>query len=558
MIKTVLSTVCAACLLSAMGVASDIVPVQQHLGGGATKHSLQAPGEAIILLKPAYTLSAKLKLPNWFEKALARYTHHKIKIANAIWVKSDSQTFKEIQQFFTQTPFNQIVQKVTPNFIYTLNERTDDPYYNKLWAVENTGQEVNGEKGTPDADADIKEAWDSEKGDHSVIVAVLDTGVDYTHEDLADNMYDELPKHGYDFAGDDDGNNDDDPMPDQPYDKNGHYHGTHVAGTIGAVGNNGVGVSGVNQNVQILAVKVFRPKGYAYSNDILEGMDFVSDRIDQGDHIVAINASYGGGGKDDATKRAIENLGKKGVVFCAAAGNDGSDNDSDPQYPASYDVDTLIAVAATDQNDQLTSWSNYGKKSVDVAAPGNNILSTYPGNKYAYLAGTSMATPHVTGEVALLAAHNPDATVKELIKAVKYGVDPKESLRDKVATGGRINVAKAIAYIENPDQNHAPVAQDDSAETDENRAVSIDVLANDSDPDGDTLQIASVGKPQHGTVRISENGVEYTPDKDYTGDDTFSYTVTDGELNSSANVKVTVKKADFFGDFFGGIFSGLF
>ena len=453
-------------------------------------------------------------------------------------VKSEVNTTEELKALFESEEMRPYVKHVSANNMVALSA-TDDSYYDKLWAIENRAQEVNGKSGTDDADMDVAEAWNTTKGDRDVIVAVLDTGVDYTHDDLKDNMWSGVANHGYDFAGDNDGNNDDNPMPDEPYDDNGHYHGTHVAGTIGAVGDNAIGVSGVAQEVSIMALKVFRPNGYGYSSDILEALEYVADRVDAGDNIVAVNASYGGssGNQDDATNDAIKKLGEKGVLFCAAAGNDGKDIDAEPSYPASYDADNIIAVAASDQDDALASFSNYGANSVDVAAPGTNILSTYPDNKYAYLQGTSMATPNVVGAVALVAAAYPNSTVAERKAMILDHVEKKRAFDGKMTTGGRVNVNNALA---NEEKNVAPTAQDDSATTAYETAVTIDVLANDSDEDGDTLSISSTTTASHGSVSISDGKIIYTPADGYNGNDTFSYTISDGKSESTANVTVIV------------------
>ena len=504
----------------------------------------QGKNEVIIVFKEG------AKIPSYFFKIVSKFTHQQFNLANAMYIKSSTMSTSRLIKFFSRLKFASFIKSVEPNFAYK-PFRTSDSYYDKLWAIENNGQKVNGTKGTKDADMDIAEAWTKEKGSLDIIVAVLDTGIDYTHVDLSNNMYSKLPNHGYDFAGDNDGNNDDDPMPDKPYDKNGHYHGTHVAGIIGAVGDNSEGVSGVNQNIQLMALKIFRPNGYGYSNDILEALDYISKRIDNGDNIVAVNASYGGGGsQDDAINRAIKKLGQKGVVFCAAAGNDSKNIDNDPLYPASYNANNIIAVAASDQNDKLATFSNYGKKSVDVAAPGTNILSTYPENKYAYMQGTSMATPYVTGMVALIKAHNPDISVDEMVELIKNSVDKKSALSNKVASNGRVNVNSAISKDNsggdnsggNKDKNHAPIAKDDSISTNEDKSVKIDVLANDRDSDGDTLTIASFTAPAHGSVTKKNQTLLYTPDKNYNGNDSFNYTISDGKGGkSSAKVNIKIK-----------------
>ena len=555
--KKVFLSLITATLLATTGVnASDIVNIKST----TTVQSQQdfAKNEAIISFKKGTNIQNAIKT---LQKVLGSFTHHEYSIVNAMHIKVPGKSFQEIKKLLEVLPFVKSIEKNYANEAV----KSNDSYYSKLWAIENTGQDVNGESGTKDADMDVDEAWKLEKGEHDVVVAVLDTGVDYTHNDLADNMWSGNANHGYDFAGDDDGNNDNNPMPDEPYDDKGHYHGTHVAGTIGAVGDNNLGVTGVVQNVQIMAVKVFRPKGYAYNSDILEGMDYVSKQIDNGVNIVAINASYGGGGgsNGDTMDQAIQKLGDKGVVFCAAAGNDGKNIDNNPTYPASYDATNIITVAASDQNDELASFSNYGKKTVEVAAPGTNILSTYPGNKYAYLQGTSMATPQVTGTVALLASLKPDSSVSDRIKAIEHNVDKKSSLTDKVSSNGRVNVNKAAISLSNGEiPNTAPVANDDSATTKYETKVTIDVLKNDSDADGDSLTIQAVSTPSHGSASINNGEIDYTPDNNFTGTDNFTYTINDGNgATASATVTVTVEEKSnggLLGGLLGGLFGGLF
>ena len=557
--KKILLSLVAATLLTTNGIsASNIVNVKSRV----LTHSQQlfAQNEAIISLKDGTNIQSAIKE---LQKVLGSFTHHEYSIVNAIHIKVPGKSFKQIKKLLELLP---IVKSVEKNYA-SQAFKSNDSYYSKLWAIENNGQDVNGKSGTKDADMDIAEAWKLEKGEHDVVVAVLDTGVDYTHNDLADNMWSGNTNHGYDFAGDDDGNNDNNPMPDEPYDKNGHYHGTHVAGTIGAVGDNAEGVTGVVQNVQIMAVKIFRPKGYAYNSDILEGIDYVSKQIDNGVNIVAINASYGGGGgsKGDTMDKAIQKLGDKGVVFCAAAGNDGKNIDNNPSYPASYSATNIITIAASDQDDKLASFSNYGKKTVEVAAPGTNILSTYPDNKYAYLQGTSMATPQVAGTVALLASLKPDSSVSDRIDAIEHNVDKKSSLTNKVSSQGRVNVNKAASALDGDErENTPPVANDDSATTKYETKVTVDVLSNDSDADSDSLTIQAVSNPSHGSASIKNAQIEYTPANGFSGTDSFTYTINDGNgATASATVTITVKEKEkssggFFGGLLGGLFGGLF
>jgi serine protease len=326
----------------------------------------------------------------------------------------------------------------------------NDPNFGNLYGLNNTGQTG----GTPDDDIDAPEAWDVSTGSGNMVVAVIDTGINYNHPDLAANMWHnpgEIAGDGIDNDGDgivddvygaDFANNDGDPMDD-----NGH--GTHVSGTIGAVGDNGVGVAGINWHVQLMAVKFLASNG---SGSISNAVKCLNYAVAHGAKVS--NNSWGGGGFSSAMSSAIDAARAAGDIFVAAAGNGGSDgigdnNDSVANYPSNYPQDNVLAVAATDQNDNLASFSNFGPTTVDLAAPGVNIYSTY-GSSYATLSGTSMATPHVTGAVALVWDAHPTWSYSDVITALKSTVDPKPSLTGKVASGGRLNVNAAIRFGTTP------------------------------------------------------------------------------------------------------------
>ena len=544
---SLLSIVASALLISTSAtIANDIVDIKKDKVSHARVAPKFADNEIIITFKKGH--KASKAFTHMLEKFLGEkdYHGHEYKALGAMHIKSTKFGTDALLKILKNPAFSQYVESATPNNIMVLNT-SNDTNYNKLWAIENIGQEVNAKTGVADADMDVVEAWEKTTGSRDVVVAVLDTGVDYQHSDLSENMWSGNANHGYDFAGDDNGTNDDNPMPDAPFDENGHYHGTHVAGIIGAVGNNELGVSGVAQKVSIMAIKVFRPNGYGYSNDILEGLDFVAQKVDEGVNVVAINASYGGSGgtQGDAINEAIKKLADKGVVFCAAAGNEGKDIDAEPIYPASYDAPNIITVGASDQNDALATFSNYGKNSVDVTAPGTNILSTYPEDKYAYLQGTSMATPNVAGAIALLASYYPDSTMEERRAMIIDNVDIKDAFNGKVATSGRVNINNALKEKEvTPEPNTAPLAEDDNSSTAYETSVTIDVLANDSDKDGDTLTIDSFTSPENGKVEKQDSKLIYTPNDNFSGEDTFSYVVTDGEDKTEAKVTITVKEEE--------------
>lgn len=311
--------------------------------------------------------------------------------------------------------------------VYPCLQPNDPAYTNrKMWGLDNPGT-VAGT--VADADIDAPEAWDLRTDASNVIVAVTDTGIQYNHEDLAPNMWsDGSGQHGYDAY-----DNDNDPM-----DTGGH--GTHCAGTIGAKGNNGTGLAGVAWDVQLMALRFLGPYGGSTS----DGIKVINYARQNGAHI--ISASWGGGGYSQGLYDAIKAAGDAGIPFVAAAGNDGVNNDSSPHYPSSYDLPTLVAVASTTSQDQLSYFSCYGRYSVDIAAPGSDIWSCYIGSNssYKHLNGTSMATPHVSGALALAKAQFPSEDAEDLIARLYSSVDPIPALAGKVATGGRLNLQKLL------------------------------------------------------------------------------------------------------------------
>jgi subtilisin family serine protease len=334
------------------------------------------------------------------------------------------------------------IVRVEPNYKVRALGVPNDTYFTSLWAMRNTGQRG----GTPNADIDAVSAWDITTGSDNVVVAVIDTGIDYRHPDIAANIWtnpDETAGngldddhngyiddvHGFNFIeGEHDGN---------VIDKNGH--GTHCSGTIAGRGNNGLGVTGVNWQCKLMACRFLDESG---SGSIADAIEAIYYAVDNGADI--LSNSWGGGGPSDAMKAAIIYAKNHGVLFVAAAGNDYDDCDYFPHYPSGYDISNVIAVAATDCNDELASFSNYGRNSVHLGAPGVNILSSVLNNGYAYYSGTSMATPHVSGVAALLLAYNPSMSVSELKYRLTMTGDPIDSLTDKTITGRRLNAYNAL------------------------------------------------------------------------------------------------------------------
>ncbi|MGI2258832.1 S8 family serine peptidase [Shewanella sp. GXUN23E] len=343
------------------------------------------------------------------------------------------------------------VQYAEPNYILRALGTPDDPRYPEMWGLNNTGQSG----GTVDADVDAPEAWDISTGDDSVIIGVIDTGVDYNHEDLAGNIWvnpGEIAGNGID----DDGNGViDDIHGFSAYNDNGdpmdgNGHGTHVSGTIGAEGNNGVGVVGVNWDVTIIGCQFLSAAGNGSTADAIECIDYFTDlKVNRGVDVRATNNSWGGGDFSQALKDSIDAAGDAGIMFVAAAGNcrtgaPARDIDQVPSYPASYDSAAILAVSMTTRNDALDSCSHWGPVSVDMGAPGSGILSTTPGNSYSVYSGTSMASPHVAGAAALVWSVNPALDIAEMKNLLMNTGDPLPELNGKTVSGNRLNLRAAL------------------------------------------------------------------------------------------------------------------
>ncbi|HEX8636602.1 MAG TPA: S8 family peptidase, partial [Pyrinomonadaceae bacterium] len=331
------------------------------------------------------------------------------------------------------------VEAVQPNYYYQLLAAPNDPQFTSMYGLQKISAPA---------------AWDLSIGSANTVVAVIDTGTKLNHEDLAGNLWTnagEINANGLD----DDGNgfiddyygydffyNDADPS-----DENGH--GTHVAGTIGALGNNALGVTGVNWNVRLMTIKIYDNDGLGTTAAMLiNAYNYVRMMKNRGVNIRVTNNSYGGCdeacGYDQATKDAIDALGNAGVLQVFAAGNNGRDLETTPFYPAQYTTPSILSVAASNDVDTRWSNSNYGAVSVDVAAPGAGILSTYASPLYATLSGTSMASPHAAGAAALLSSYNPGLSAASLKATLMNTVDVLTQWNGVVKTGGRLNAARAL------------------------------------------------------------------------------------------------------------------
>lgn len=340
-----------------------------------------------------------------------------------------------------------------PNWKVTTDATSNDPYY-----TNGSLYGMYGDLSTPanQYGSQAAEAWGRGiTGSDSVYVGVIDEGIQITHPDLNDNIWTNPfdPTDGVDNDGNgyvDDTNGWDFFSNDRTvYDGPGDDHGTHVSGTIGAEGGNALGVAGVNWNVTLISGKFLGPSG-GFTDDAVTAVDYMTNlKTQHGLNIVATSNSWGGGGFSQALLDAIGRGAAQDILFVAAAGNGGYNNDTSPSYPASYDTtgtvagyDGVIAVAAITSTGAKASFSQYGARSVDLGAPGVGIWSTVPNNTYARYDGTSMATPHVSGAVALIASRYPQASALQIKTQLLRATAPTPSLAGKTVTGGRLDLSK--------------------------------------------------------------------------------------------------------------------
>jgi subtilisin family serine protease/PKD repeat protein len=408
------------------------------------------------------------------------------------------------------------VEYVEPNYVIRPAAVPNDPSFSGTWGLHNTGQLIADTSGTPGADMGAASAWDLSTGSRSNVVAVIDTGVDYNHPDLAANIWTapaaftvtiggqtircEAGTHGFNAI-----TKTCDPMDE-------YNHGTHVAGTIGAVGNDGAGVAGVNWTANIMAVKFIDSTGSGTLEDAIDAIEFTIQAKAAFAQTGAANVrvlsnSWGwNGDPSQALLDEIKRAETSDMLFVASAGNGGDDylsddNDAMPFYPASYDSPSVISVAATDNRDALGSFSNYGMNSVDIGAPGVYVLSTTMGGGYDYWSGTSMAAPHVSGAAALVLSKCTLDTAA-LKSAILENVDSVPSLYGVTTTGGRLNVNKALRSCANSDTltpepspapapNQAPTVSITSPASGAtyNAPAAVTISATASDADGTVSQV---------------------------------------------------------------------
>lgn len=396
-----------------------------------------------------------------------------------------------------------------PNYIRHAAETVpDDPFFNLQWSLQNTGQSVNWTRG---ADIKATDAWDISKGSEQVIIAFLDTGIDYNHPDLTGNIWLNIvedPNNGMD----DDGNGRiDDRMgwnfvsnSNDPKDDEGH--GTHVAGITGAVGNNSTGIAGVIWNVKLMPLKILNDKGEGTIADEIAAIDYA---IAKGAKI--INASFTGSDFSNFEFDMINTANSAGVLLVTAAGNGGDDsigddNDLFPQYPAGYNLPNIVSVASTNQNDRRASFSNYGQKSVHVAAPGEDILSTFPLSLvisgYKYDSGTSMSAPIVSGLAGLLYSHYPVFNYSQIRGIILRYVDILPNLQGVIRTGGRINAYRSLSSLLSPSAFSLTVNSPN--------VINLAWTDNATGEDGYVIERKTVGSQYFQILTLPANSISYT------------------------------------------------
>ncbi|HNW58821.1 MAG TPA: S8 family peptidase [bacterium] len=426
--------------------------------------------EVLVRFKPGISSQAVSTLAAVVQARVMAFTPalrmHRLRLAGTIGVDEAVRRLQALEG----------VELAEPNYRVHAFAVPNDPSFSKLWGLNNSGQTG----GSADADIDAPEAWEVATGSPTVLVGIIDSGIDYRHADLQANLYTNPGEDAWSNPNDpstgngidDDGNGLIDDWKgydfytdsNNPYDENGH--GTHVAGIVGAVGNNSLGIVGVCWKVRLLGIRFLDASGNGNVGDAIEGIQY---GVQMG--VRVFNNSWGGADKSTFLEQAVELAHTHNALFVAAAGNDGVNTDTSPEYPACLETANVISVAASDHGDQRALWgddnsdnnndcgfscsnavaavpgSNYGPQSVDLAAPGKDIYSTVPGG-YAVFSGTSMAAPYVSGAAALLLARNPTLTDLQLKQQLLNSVDPLSAFSGLTVSGGRLNLQKALAGVQ--------------------------------------------------------------------------------------------------------------
>jgi subtilisin family serine protease len=405
------------------------------------------PGEVLVRFSDVSEFQLQTFVDNAASMVNATQRRNLIPGLNMFHMRSDSMNTQALLKMMSNAPG---VEFVEPNYIYETQLTPNDTNFGQLWGMNNTGQTVGGVAGLNDADIDAVEAWDVSTGSNSIVVGVIDTGVDFNHPDLAANMWSAPAAFSVTIGGQTINcaagtrgfnavNNTCTPLDD-------NNHGTHCSGTIGGRGNNGAGVAGVNWTTSIMGLKFLTASGSGNTADAIECIQFAIQAkqiFGSGANVRVLSNSWGGGGFSQALLDAINQANANNMLFVAAAGNSNVNTDTTPNFPSNYNAPNVLSVAATDNRDNKSSFSNFGATTVDLGAPGTAIVSTVRNGGFASFSGTSMATPHVAGAAALVLSRCNLSTA-DLKANLMSNVNPIASLAGRTVTGGRLNVNNAI------------------------------------------------------------------------------------------------------------------
>ena len=497
------------------------------------------PGEVLVKLRDGASTNALTALE---KLADADQTKRLSKVGAGTIYRMHSRS-KSAEAVAAALQHNPNIEYVEANYIVQLVATPNDPSYSSLWGLKNIGQVVSGMTGAAGADIDAESAWNVTTGSASIVVGVVDTGVDYNHPDLAANIWSNpggkgnaacaAGTHGFNAV-----TGTCDPMDDEG-------HGTHVSGTIGAVGNNGVGVAGVNWTTSIMALKFITSDGYGTIADAVAAIDFAVQAKIDGVNVRVLSNSWGGGGFSKALLDEINKANENDILFVASAGNNSVSTDLYAHYPSNYATPNMISVAATDNRDNLAYFSNFGVKTVHLAAPGVSVRSTLPGNSYGSFSGTSMAAPHVSGVAALLLAQNASLTTAQVKQAILSSVDPIPSVSTITISGGRLNAARALGAPASPDFTMTVTPATRTVVRGSSASYSITINA--SGGFNGTVALATTGVPTGATVTFTPTStsttatlVVTTSSSTPTGNNTLTVTGTSGIMVRSVPVVMSV------------------
>lgn len=407
------------------------------------------PGEFVAKLRPEGVkqfFRNGIRSRAAFQWALGRELNSHVKelIDSDIAVLHQTPNESE-SEFIERMRKNDLVELIEPNYVFHISQTPNDPRLNESWGLTNAGQQDSNQKpGLPGVDVKAVRAWDISTGSREIIVGVIDTGVDFSHPDLKDNAWVNKSEATGKPGVDDDGNGYIDDINGYDFFANkgevtdDHGHGTHVAGVIGAKGNDGIGIAGINWKVRIMALRFLGANGGGSLNGAVKAIRYATR---MGARLT--NNSWGGGDSSEILKAAIREANDAGILFVAAAGNSGENSDVLPEYPAAFDLPNIISVASVNNRGALSNFSNFGRRSVHIGAPGENILSTIPGG-YASWSGTSMAAPYVSGVAALLLSKQPGLKAVQVKDQILRTSTPILALRNKTVSGGMVSAYGAL------------------------------------------------------------------------------------------------------------------